>query len=534
MGGYGMGALRGLSNYITLKAEQAHERQNQLDDEERKNQVATLNAAITSGNLNPDQIQSAIDQMKGLYPKQTHGLLDKFGEVVGHITNMRNKQAAQAPAAPATNPTTGAPAVAPPAQSSVDTLNNNNAAAPQTPTPGAPMPPPKSSVDFLNSQNGGTPSSPVPNPAATAVSTPPPAAPGVDKNVAGLATAQLSGTAAPAPNAPAVPPSMANILSSAFPNPVAKATTNAQATVAGNDVLQADRNNKADQLISDLKASGSWTPQAETAIRMQAQGFTVPTNLMRPTMGKEMVPDVQAGVLMGVKDPITNQFYTDPKTMPAEAKAVWDQATTALKNKSDADEAKQNRTFEHQMAMQQQSFINALNNKDYTAATKAVNDAQGLVNDAKNRMTTMDHNLVDFVQSVQDGHPNQQAALSLVANHIGMTLGGQKGARITRAAWDEAQDSAPWLQKVGAKFSSDGYLSGVTITIPQAKQMVELAHQRVQTLSDSAQRIKDDNATTLQLNPRNTSAVPPKLKKPSGKSGGKIVVTPEDMANAGR
>ena len=51
---------------------------------------------------------------------------------------------------------------------------------------------------------------------------------------------------------------------------------------------------------------------------------------------------------------------------------------------------------------------------------------------------------------------NQQAMLSLVANHIGMTLGAQKGARINQAVWNEATESAPWMAAIDAKWSPDG------------------------------------------------------------------------------
>ncbi|MHB8654989.1 MAG: hypothetical protein ACYDA9_14055 [Terriglobia bacterium] len=87
----------------------------------------------------------------------------------------------------------------------------------------------------------------------------------------------------------------------------------------------------------------------------------------------------------------------------------------------------------------------------------------------------------DFrLQSMNESYPkalkgDQQAALSLLTNHIGMTLGLQKGARITKDILNEAQASAPWLQSLGAKFSSDGYLSGVTLTPTQMRQMVDLA-----------------------------------------------------------
>lgn len=82
---------------------------------------------------------------------------------------------------------------------------------------------------------------------------------------------------------------------------------------------------------------------------------------------------------------------------------------------------------------------------------------------------------------------NQQAMLSLVANHMGMTLGQQKGTRINQAQWNEAIASAPWIEAQAAKwvhqdangdYIFDGFKSGVTITGDQVKQMVGLAQQR--------------------------------------------------------
>ena len=58
---------------------------------------------------------------------------------------------------------------------------------------------------------------------------------------------------------------------------------------------------------------------------------------------------------------------------------------------------------------------------------------------------------------------DQQAMLNLLTNHIGMTMGLQKGARITQAILEEAQKSQPWLANIKAKFDGDGYLSGVTL-----------------------------------------------------------------------
>ena len=70
---------------------------------------------------------------------------------------------------------------------------------------------------------------------------------------------------------------------------------------------------------------------------------------------------------------------------------------------------------------------------------------------------------------------DQQAMLNLLTNHIGMTLGMQKGARITKDILHEAQASTPWLQGLEAKFDSQGYLSGVVLTPQQMDQMMGLA-----------------------------------------------------------
>lgn len=76
---------------------------------------------------------------------------------------------------------------------------------------------------------------------------------------------------------------------------------------------------------------------------------------------------------------------------------------------------------------------------------------------------------------------DQQAMLNLLTNHIGMTLGLQKGARITKDILHEATASAPWLQTVAAKFDDNGYLSGVVLTKGQMDSMMNLAHSQRHT-----------------------------------------------------
>jgi hypothetical protein len=124
-------------------------------------------------------------------------------------------------------------------------------------------------------------------------------------------------------------------------------------------------------------------------------------------------------------------------------------------------------------------------------------------------------------RSMNEAYPkalkgDQQAMVSLLTNHIGMTLGMQKGARITKDILNEAQKSTPWLQGVKAKFDSDGYLSGITLTPQQMEQMIGLAKdQRAnawQQVSDSARQAGVDKEAS--------GMIPKDLRSGGGGAGG--------------
>src|SRR6185437_15594934 len=89
------------------------------------------------------------------------------------------------------------------------------------------------------------------------------------------------------------------------------------------------------------------------------------------------------------------------------------------------------------------------------------------VMDSAERMNVMTKNYEDAVKN-----HNQQAMLSLLYNHMGMTMGLQKGARMTQQLISEAQQSQPWLQGIKAKFDKDGVLTGVTLSPQQMRDMV--------------------------------------------------------------
>lgn len=135
------------------------------------------------------------------------------------------------------------------------------------------------------------------------------------------------------------------------------------------------------------------------------------------------------------------------------------------------------------------------------APNKEYQDAKTAYDGAIHRKNLMHKNLADGLKG------NQQAMLSLVANHIGMTLGAQKGARINQAVWNEAVESAPWLAKAAAKWGPEGYLSGVTLTPEQMKQMVELADESTEVTKDDLERIHkriNEGVTSQSKSPTST------------------------------
>jgi len=123
---------------------------------------------------------------------------------------------------------------------------------------------------------------------------------------------------------------------------------------------------------------------------------------------------------------------------------------------------------------------------------------------------------------------DQQAALSVVANHIGMTLGAQKGARINQAVWNEATESAPWLQNIQKRFGPDGYLQGVTLSPQQVDQMVELGKLRRDVMWEQASQTAQAAGVPLQvpkfeLHPTTTGASPVKPGNVLPKTGAKPI-----------
>jgi hypothetical protein len=107
-----------------------------------------------------------------------------------------------------------------------------------------------------------------------------------------------------------------------------------------------------------------------------------------------------------------------------------------------------------------------------------------------------------YARATKDPH-DQQAQLNLLANHVGMTLGLQKGARITQAFYEEALGSREWAAGIEAHFTGPPdpvtgeptldmnpahYKQGVVLTQKQMDQMMPLAKVMMDQTKDSWHR----------------------------------------------
>lgn len=231
---------------------------------------------------------------------------------------------------------------------------------------------------------------------------------------------------------------------------------------------------------------------------------------IEPEKVKAPIPKFNAttGGLYSIEDADTGVYYTSSNIKQAspEIQRMWADISGQTEAHEKKEEAARKQRFDESMKRMSASFQNSLAKLDYAGARKSVNSAHEELRSAEMRKDVMHKNL----DSIRQG--NQQAALSMIANHIGMTLGAQKGARITRAVWEEAMDSTPWLAGKVAKFFHqdengdyvfDGWRVGVTITDDQARQMVELADEKVDLLRGYVGKVESDYSDALSAkNPK--------------------------------
>lgn len=170
-----------------------------------------------------------------------------------------------------------------------------------------------------------------------------------------------------------------------------------------------------------------------------------------------------------------------PGMSPQESKRLEDAHRTLAEMQSKKDEfaqreqqhAQDHADAEGDKAAQRSLTRELAGNRQDTAGRNAAYKAYQPAMDSSERVNVMTQNYEDAIKN-----HDQQAMLSLLANHLGMTMGLQKGARISKDIVQEAQKSQPYLQGLQAHFDKDGYLSGVALSPNQMRSMVGLAHDR--------------------------------------------------------
>jgi hypothetical protein len=188
------------------------------------------------------------------------------------------------------------------------------------------------------------------------------------------------------------------------------------------------------------------------------------------------------GIPVSVTDGKKTYDINDPK-LPPDLKPLVDSANRAHSQHSQETIDQQARASAAADERQRKGF----DEKNTEASNKRFETAL----DADTRLSRMEASYAKGLKG------DQQAMLALLTDHIGMTLGMQKGARITKDILNEATQSQPWLAKIGSKFDDRGYLSGVTLGPDQMKQMLDLGYEA----RDRAVQGAHDAATMYGVNP---------------------------------
>lgn len=139
--------------------------------------------------------------------------------------------------------------------------------------------------------------------------------------------------------------------------------------------------------------------------------------------------------------------------------------------------------FTNQLTLQNNAFALAVQRGTLGDANQIFFKAQ---DDYGKRLSALDLMQRNYQEALKG---NQQAQVSMLMQHIGMTAGTVPGSRMARATIEEAEQSTPWIAHTIAKwfhqdaagdYIFDGPKGGVNLTKPQMEQMLSLGKERVQ------------------------------------------------------
>jgi len=154
-------------------------------------------------------------------------------------------------------------------------------------------------------------------------------------------------------------------------------------------------------------------------------------------------------------------------------------------------------TAKHGVVATQQGDINRAvkQARDVVLGNKGTKEEVQLAGDLRGaiiRQQTMHANIEDVRRALKEGRTDQQAMLSLLFNHIGMTSGAQRGTRITQTMINEAEQSVGAIAGLEARVGQnleEVILRGIVLTPQQMESMVNLADEKVKILNGQMQDV---------------------------------------------
>ena len=247
------------------------------------------------------------------------------------------------------------------------------------------------------------------------------------------------------------------------------------------------------------------------------------------TTAAGLKPIASGGVTIGVTangKPYFAKDVNNPDT-PEEVKSFFASLDEGQKSKIAQKEKDRQEQYAEMEKRQRISLSAAMQRTiaqfQNALATKQAGIADSVVGKQQQQVAT-DMSLENRMQALMPEAlaGNQQAMVGIVANHIAMTT-HQPGAamRPTKALFDEAANSQPWLQSVTKKFDSDGVLVGIVLSPEQIQNMVQLAPMLTAADQSALEQMQSQlgstmNPTPVQLQPKGKPGAP---KKPTPAGG---------------
>ena len=121
------------------------------------------------------------------------------------------------------------------------------------------------------------------------------------------------------------------------------------------------------------------------------------------------------------------------------------------------------------------------------------------------------------------------AQVGIISAYLKSVVGGQgTGVRITKAEWDAATGTRPFLKGIEAKFSPDGYMTGAAIAPSQVDQMIQEVFAKTKSLKETTKAAKQRMLDAQQDQIPENLRPKPSTSSPSGPPQSIIDSTGED------